>query len=80
MSEDIFKLAKKLSEEHNARLNENNPTPGPWQHALFVCPDCATEIVIKTRLDFIHPFRIACPCKYSGMHKASPWVPTYPES
>jgi hypothetical protein len=74
MSEDIYQLAKKLSDEYQAKLDKDNPIAGPWKNALFVCPDCATEIIIKTRLEFIHPFRIACPCKYSGMHKASPWV------
>jgi hypothetical protein len=73
MSEDIFKLAKQLSDDYNAELKENNPQAGPWKHAMFVCPDCATQIVIRTNLEFIHPFRIACPCKYSAMHRGSLW-------
>lgn len=73
MTEEIFQLANKLSKEYQDKLDKNNPIAGPWKHCLFVCPDCATEIVIKTRLNFIHPFRIACPCKYSGMHKATEW-------
>lgn len=70
---EIFNIARKLSDEHQSKMDENNPKSGPWKSCLFVCPDCATELIIKTRLEFIHPFRIACPCKYSGMHKATNW-------
>jgi hypothetical protein len=74
MNEDIFKIAQRLSKTHQDKLDKDNPKPGPWKSCLFVCPDCATELIIKTQLDFIHPFRVACPCKYSGMHRATNWI------
>jgi hypothetical protein len=70
---EILEIAKKLRDEHEARIAENPPKAGPRKSCLFVCPDCATELLITTSLDFIHPFRVACPCKYSGMHKATDW-------
>jgi hypothetical protein len=71
--EDQKKLAIELNIKHLAEIEANNPIAGPWKSAVFVCPDCLTEVTIRTRLPFDHPFRIACPCKYSGMHKATPW-------
>lgn len=73
MTEDVFETAKRLSKDYQDKLDKDNPVAGPWKSALFVCPDCATELIIRTRLEFIHPFRVACPCKYSGMHKATNW-------
>jgi hypothetical protein len=58
------KIAIELDLKHKAAIEENNPIAGP---------DCLTIVEIKTRLPFDNPFRIACPCKYSGMHKAKPW-------
>lgn len=71
--EDQRKMAVELNKKHLAEIEANNPIAGPWKSAVFICPDCLTEVTIKTRLPFDHPFRIACPCKYSGMHKATPW-------
>ena len=67
------KLAVELDLKHKAAIEANNPKAGPLKQATFICPDCLTVIIIRTRLPFDHPFRIACPCKYSGMHKATPW-------
>jgi hypothetical protein len=59
--------------KHNKYYEENPPKPGPWKKCTFICPDCYTQITIRTRLPFENPFRVACPCKYSGMHKTSEW-------
>lgn len=77
MSEDLERqklLAVELDLKHKAAIEANNPQPGPWKECTFICPDCLTVVRIETRLAFDKPFRIACPCKYSGMHKATPWV------
>lgn len=66
-------LAVKLDQEYKKKIEENNPIAGPWAKATFICPDCLTQIRIKTRLKFELPFRMACPCKYSGMHRATEW-------
>lgn len=66
-------LAIELDKAYKKQIEENNPIAGPWVSATFICPDCLTQINIKTRLKFEGPFRIACPCKYSGMHRATPW-------
>lgn len=45
-----------------------------WRKAKFVCLDCGTEIDIKTTLPFTHkPWRMACPCKYSALHRYTEW-------
>lgn len=71
--EKQVKLAVELNEKYKKETEENNPIAGHWVSATFICPDCLTQIDIKTRLKFEGPFRIACPCKYSGMHRATPW-------
>ena len=71
--EQQTKLAVELDLKHKAAIAANNPRPGPWKEATFICPDCLTVVTIKTRLPFDTPFRIACPCKYSGMHRATAW-------
>lgn len=67
-------LAISLDKEYKKEIEENNPIAGNIVSATFICPDCLTQINIKTRLKFDGPFRIACPCKYSGMHRATPWA------
>ena len=73
-------LAVELDLKHKAEIAANNPLAGPWKQSTFICPDCMTVVIIRTRLPFDSPFRIACPCKYSGMHRATPWeeVPEVP--
>ena len=47
---------------------------GPVREATFCCPDCLTIITIKTTLSLEYkPFRIACPCKYSALHRITDW-------
>jgi len=65
--------AIELDQSYKKDIEENNPIAGHWVSATFICPDCLTQINIKTRLKFDGPFRISCPCKYSGMHRATPW-------
>jgi hypothetical protein len=67
------RLAVELDLKHKAEIAANNPLAGPLKESTFICPDCLTIVIIKTRLPFDHPFRMACPCKYSGMHRATPW-------
>lgn len=78
MKKENFKeqtlLAIELDKAYKKQIEENNPIAGPWVSATFICPDCLTQIDIKTRLKFEGPFRIACPCKYSGMHRATAWA------
>jgi len=45
-----------------------------WRKAKFECPDCLTKIEITTSLpETFKPFRMACPCKYSGLHRIQEW-------
>ena len=67
------KIAIEFKEKHKQFIEENPPLPGPWKKCIFICPDCATQITIRTRLPFEKPFRMACPCQYSGMHRATEW-------
>jgi hypothetical protein len=67
-------IALQKDKEYKKMIEENNPIAGHMVSATFICPDCLTQIFIKTRLKFELPFRMACPCKYSGMHRATEWV------
>ena len=48
--EDQRKLAVELNLKHLAEVEANNPIAGPWKSAIFICPDCLTEVTIRNRV------------------------------
>lgn len=75
-SEEREQLSQVLHREaeHKKMVEEKEIVVMPYRTAKFWCPDCWTFITIRTRLNFDHkPWRMACPCQYSSLHRMSDW-------